>query len=260
MKIATFQHMPRGLQGRRRDREPRRGGLDLLGLVGLQVRGLRRDPVRRPAAPRAGRARASFNSDSDELARRLNIEAAKAVKYGGLAPAEALAFVTSNPAKQLGIFDRIGSLEAGKDGDFVVWSGDPLSSSTDRARDVDRGEEVLRPRRGPRAPAGARAGARGARRAREEDPGARGEAGGRRRPPQFLRKPVASGARGARKEGDAAGTSRPDADPGAPEAFVRRRLLAAKPGAEQRSSAETIALVGGTVHPVSGPDIRGARS
>lgn len=72
----------------------------------------------------------SYNSDSDELARRLNAEAGKAVKYGGLKPADALAFVTSNPAKQLGIFDRTGSLESGKDGDFVVWSGDPLSSAS----------------------------------------------------------------------------------------------------------------------------------
>jgi N-acetylglucosamine-6-phosphate deacetylase len=72
----------------------------------------------------------SYNSDSDELARRLNAEAGKAVKYGGVKPAEALAFVTSNPAKQLGIFDRTGSLEPGKDADFVVWSGDPLSSTT----------------------------------------------------------------------------------------------------------------------------------
>jgi len=72
----------------------------------------------------------SYNSDSDELARRLNAEAGKAVKYGGMQHADALAFVTSNPAKQLGIFDRTGSLEPGKDGDFVVWSGDPLASST----------------------------------------------------------------------------------------------------------------------------------
>jgi len=72
----------------------------------------------------------SFNSDSDELARRLNWEAAKAVRYGGVPPAEALAFVTSNPAKQLGIFDRVGSLEVGKDADFVVWSGDPLSTAS----------------------------------------------------------------------------------------------------------------------------------
>ena len=72
----------------------------------------------------------SFNSDSDELARRLNVEAAKAVKYGGVAPADALAFVTANPARQLGISNRVGSLEAGKDGDFVVWSGDPLAASS----------------------------------------------------------------------------------------------------------------------------------
>ncbi|HEX4438943.1 MAG TPA: amidohydrolase family protein [Thermoanaerobaculia bacterium] len=72
----------------------------------------------------------SFNSDSDELARRLNLEAAKAVKYGNVAPADALAFVTSNSAKQLGIDNRVGSLAAGKDGDFVIWSGDPLSSET----------------------------------------------------------------------------------------------------------------------------------
>jgi imidazolonepropionase-like amidohydrolase len=70
----------------------------------------------------------SFNSDSDELARRLNWEAAKAVRYGGVPPADALAFVTSNPAKQLGIFQRVGSLEPGKDADFVLWSGDPLST------------------------------------------------------------------------------------------------------------------------------------
>ena len=72
----------------------------------------------------------SFNSDSDELARRLNFEASKAVKYGRLEPADALAFVTSNPAKQLGIDARVGSLEVGKDGDFVIWSGDPLATSS----------------------------------------------------------------------------------------------------------------------------------
>ena len=70
----------------------------------------------------------SFNSDSDEMARRLNMEAAKAVKYGDLTPVEALKFVTLNPAKQLRIDNRVGSLEVAKDGDFVVWSGDPLSS------------------------------------------------------------------------------------------------------------------------------------
>ncbi|NBP80804.1 hypothetical protein EBU58_08845, partial [bacterium] len=55
------------------------------------------------------------------------IEAAKAVKYGGVAPAEALKFVTLNPAKQLRIESRVGSVEVGKDADLVVWSGDPLA-------------------------------------------------------------------------------------------------------------------------------------
>ncbi len=70
----------------------------------------------------------SFNSDSSELARRMNGEAAKAVRYGGMEPHEALKFVTINPAKQLRIDHRTGSLEQGKDADFVIWSGDPLST------------------------------------------------------------------------------------------------------------------------------------
>ncbi|MBI1798342.1 MAG: amidohydrolase family protein, partial [Candidatus Eisenbacteria bacterium] len=69
----------------------------------------------------------SYNSDSDDLARRLNIDAAKAIKYGGVPPDEALKFVTLNPAKQLRIDDRVGSLEPGKDADFSIWSGSPLS-------------------------------------------------------------------------------------------------------------------------------------
>lgn len=70
----------------------------------------------------------SYNSDSAELARRMNTEAAKAVKYGGVPPEEAFKFVTLNPAKQLRIEDRVGSLEKGKDADFVIWNGSPLSS------------------------------------------------------------------------------------------------------------------------------------
>jgi imidazolonepropionase-like amidohydrolase len=70
----------------------------------------------------------SFNSDSSELARRMNTEAAKAVRYGGLDPHEALKFVTINPAQQLEIHDTVGSLEPGKDADFVIWSDSPLST------------------------------------------------------------------------------------------------------------------------------------
>ena len=70
----------------------------------------------------------SFNSDSDELARRMNLEAAKAVKYGGLSEEESLKMVTINPARQLKIDKYVGSLEIGKDADFVLWSGHPLSN------------------------------------------------------------------------------------------------------------------------------------
>lgn len=70
----------------------------------------------------------SFNSDSDELARRMNWEAGKAIKYGvNVKPEEALNYVTINPAKQLMIEKQVGSLEAGKDGDLAVWSGPPMS-------------------------------------------------------------------------------------------------------------------------------------
>ncbi len=72
----------------------------------------------------------TFNSDSDELARRLNTEAAKAVKYGGVDEVEALKFVTLNAAKQLAIDPWVGSLETGKDADFVIWNGHPLSTYT----------------------------------------------------------------------------------------------------------------------------------
>jgi len=72
----------------------------------------------------------SFNSDSADLARRLNLEAAKAVKYGGVAEAEALKFVTLNPARQLGIDRWVGSLEPGKHADFAVWSASPLATTT----------------------------------------------------------------------------------------------------------------------------------
>ena len=72
----------------------------------------------------------SFNSDSSELARRLYTEAAKAVKYGGTPEIEALKFVTINPARQLRIDPYVGSLEAGKDADFAIWSKSPLDSAT----------------------------------------------------------------------------------------------------------------------------------
>ncbi len=69
----------------------------------------------------------TINSDSDERARRLYQEAAKAIKYGGASEEEALRMITLNAAKQLGIASRVGSIEVGKDADLAVFSGHPFS-------------------------------------------------------------------------------------------------------------------------------------
>ena len=69
----------------------------------------------------------SINSDSNELIRHLNHEAAKTVRYGETSEADALKMITINPAKQLGIDEMVGSLEIGKQGDVAIWSGHPLS-------------------------------------------------------------------------------------------------------------------------------------
>ncbi|MEQ1677930.1 MAG: amidohydrolase, partial [Chitinophagaceae bacterium] len=69
----------------------------------------------------------AINSDDAEMARRLNQEAAKIVKYGGVTEEEALKMVTLNPAKMLHVDDKVGSLKPGKDGDVVLWSDNPLS-------------------------------------------------------------------------------------------------------------------------------------
>jgi len=69
----------------------------------------------------------AFNSDDAEMARRLNQEGAKAVKYGGVSEEDALKFVTLNPAKLLHIDHKVGSLKEGKDADIVLWNDHPLS-------------------------------------------------------------------------------------------------------------------------------------
>jgi imidazolonepropionase-like amidohydrolase len=69
----------------------------------------------------------AFNSDDAEMSRRLNQEAAKAVKYGGVSEEDAWKFVTLNPAKLLHLDHRMGSIKVGKDADLVLWSDHPLS-------------------------------------------------------------------------------------------------------------------------------------
>lgn len=101
----------------------------------------------------------SINSDSGERIRRLNLDAAKMMKYGGVPEEEALKMVTLNPAKQLGIAKRTGSIEVGKDGDIVIWSKHPFSVYTkalmtliegevffDRAKDIAMRETLKKER------------------------------------------------------------------------------------------------------------------
>jgi adenine deaminase len=102
----------------------------------------------------------SVNSDSDELARRLNFDAAKAIKYGGLSEEEALKLCTINPAKQLRLDHRMGSIETGKDADLVIWNGHPFSTYSrvdttfiegdvyfDRAKDLAMRAELAKEKR-----------------------------------------------------------------------------------------------------------------
>jgi imidazolonepropionase-like amidohydrolase len=101
----------------------------------------------------------SINSDSDERARRLNIDAAKLIKYGDVSEEEALKTITMNPAWQLGIQDRVGSIDVGKDADIVIWNGHPFSTSSrvdttfidgevffDRQQDLAHRPEILKER------------------------------------------------------------------------------------------------------------------
>lgn len=69
----------------------------------------------------------AINSDDGEMARRLNQEAAKIVKYSGISEEDAFKMVTLNPAKMLHIENKVGSIKAGKDADLVLWSDNPLS-------------------------------------------------------------------------------------------------------------------------------------
>jgi imidazolonepropionase-like amidohydrolase len=79
------------------------------------------------AVMQARGVRVSLNSDSNELARRLYWEAAKAIKYGGVSEDEALKMITLHPAWQLGVDQRVGSLEVGKDADIAIFNAHPFS-------------------------------------------------------------------------------------------------------------------------------------
>ncbi|MGQ0762166.1 MAG: amidohydrolase [Acidobacteriota bacterium] len=125
-KIRTFQHV---LEGYKVATEIARHGAMASAFAdfwGYKMEAYDAIPYAVPIMTRHGVV-SSLNSDSDERARRLNIEAAKMIRYGGLTEEEALKLVTLNPAMQLGIDNRVGSIEVGKDADLAIWNAHPLS-------------------------------------------------------------------------------------------------------------------------------------
>jgi len=148
-KIGSYQHILEGYKVAEAVRDFSYGGSAFSDWWGFKIEVQDAIPQNGPIMFEAG-ANVSYNSDSDELARRLNVEAGKARKYSRLADGTfsvseevALKFVTINPAKQLKIEDRVGSLEVGKDADVVVWNGYPLSSLSKVERTYIDGREYF---------------------------------------------------------------------------------------------------------------------
>jgi imidazolonepropionase-like amidohydrolase len=126
-KIATFQHVLEGYMVAKEMAAHGAGGSTFSDWWAYKVEAADAIPHNAAIMHRKG-VLVSINSDSAEHARRLNTEAAKTIKWGGLSEDEALATVTINPAKQLRIDSRVGSLEPGKDADVVIWNHHPLST------------------------------------------------------------------------------------------------------------------------------------
>ncbi len=128
-RIGTFQHVLEGYKVAEAIAEVGAGASTFSDWWAYKYEVIDAIPYNGPLMEKVGVV-VSYNSDSSELARRLNTEAAKAAKYGPMSKEDAFRFVTINPAIQLGIDNRVGSLETGKDGDFVIWNGDPMSMYT----------------------------------------------------------------------------------------------------------------------------------
>ncbi len=155
-KVTAFQHVLEGYKVAREMAVERIAGGTFIDWWGYKAEAYDAIPYNVALMVRNG-VLTSVNSDSDELARHLNHDAAKAMKYGGLTEEEAMRLCTINPAKQLKLDHRIGSIEAGKDADLVIWTGHPLSSYSrvettfiegeiyfDRARDLEMRKQLAK--------------------------------------------------------------------------------------------------------------------
>jgi imidazolonepropionase-like amidohydrolase len=125
-KIRTFQHVLEGYKVATEIARHGAGASTFADFWGYKIEAYDAIPYNSAIMVRHGIV-VSINSDSDETARRLNIEAAKMMRFGGLSEEEALKLVTLNPAIQLGIDNRVGTIDVGKDADLAIWSAHPLS-------------------------------------------------------------------------------------------------------------------------------------
>ncbi|MBV8827702.1 MAG: amidohydrolase family protein [Acidobacteriaceae bacterium] len=125
-KIRTFQHVLEGYKVAKEIASHGAGASTFSDWWAYKIEAYDATPYNAAIMAKKGVV-VSLNSDSDELQRHLNLEAAKTMRYGGLSETEALAMVTINPAKQLGIDDKVGSIEVGKSADLVLFDQHPLS-------------------------------------------------------------------------------------------------------------------------------------
>lgn len=126
-KVRTFQHVLEGYKVAKEIAAYGAGASTFSDWWAYKIEAYDATPYNAAMMTRKGVV-VSVNSDSDELQRHLNLEAAKTVRYGGMSETEALAMVTINPAKQLGIDNTVGSIEVGKSGDLVLFDQHPLSN------------------------------------------------------------------------------------------------------------------------------------
>jgi imidazolonepropionase-like amidohydrolase len=125
-KIKTFQHVLEGYKVAKEMAAHGAGGSTFSDWWDYKVEAADAIPFNVAVMTKFG-VISSVNSDDAELMRHLNTEAAKSMKYGGLNETEALSLVTINPARQLGIDNRVGSIDVGKDADLVIYDKHPLS-------------------------------------------------------------------------------------------------------------------------------------
>ncbi len=161
-RIRTFQHVLEGYKVASEIARHGAGAGTFIDWWAFKLEAYDATPYN-PAILAGHGVRVSLNSDSNELARRLYWDAAKAVRYGGVDEAEALRMITLNAAWQLGIDKRVGSIEVGKDADLAVFSAHPFSPDArcevtlvdgvvyfDRAKDLAMRRPILAPPAGGR--------------------------------------------------------------------------------------------------------------